>query len=164
MTRGLLLAAALVVVVLAAANRRAIVEGGGAAPAHERAAVRAQRAPAPSEAGTVGGVEEVAAREGSAGEARTKRLRVENMLQVGGFGCASCQQVVEGILRGSDGVEKVAYGSRPNTYVIEANDDFRLEEVARRVRSVGEEYNRRLGLPDSRPWILEEVREERRNS
>lgn|GEM_PF-4122049 len=92
----------------------------------------------------------MAAREGSAGEARTKRLRVENMLQVGGFGCASCQQV--------------AYGSRPNTYVIEANDDFRLEEVARRVRSVGEEYNRRLGLPDSRPWILEEVREERRNS
>jgi copper chaperone CopZ len=157
MIRGLLFVAALVVIVLAAANRQAIVEAGDSALAPERAAVRSQQASPPSEARAAG--KEVAGGETAAGETQTRRLKVENILQAGGFGCVSCQQVVEEILRDSRGVESVAYDPQSDTYLVEVNDDFRLDRVARRVRSVSEEYNPRLGLPDSKPWVLKEAAE-----
>lgn len=156
--KGLVLAATLVVVVLAAVGWHASLEGDGAAPAGEKAAAQTQQASSDSEADSADGDGTAAsAPEDPAGATQTKRLMVENILQVGGFGCVSCQAVVEGILQKSDGVEKVIYEPETDTYLVKVNDDFRLEEVAQRVRSISKEYNRRLGLPDSPPWILKEA-------
>ena len=90
------------------------------------------------------------------GSTQTKRLVVENVLQVGGFGCVSCATVIEGTLQESDGVEGVTYKPKSDTYLVTVNGDFRMNEVAEQIRSISKDYNRRLGLPNGPDWILEE--------
>lgn len=111
----------------------------------------------PADDGPAAGAPDDRSPEDPAGDTRTRRLAVENVLQVGGFGCVSCQAVVEGILQEADGVEKATYEPRTDTYLVRVNDDFRMGEVAGRVRSISKEYNRRLGLPDSPAWVLKEA-------
>ncbi len=111
----------------------------------------------PADDGPAAGAQEDRSPEDLAGDTQTRRLAVENVLQVGGFGCVSCQAVVEGILQEADGVEKATYEPRTDTYLVRINDDFRMGEVAGRVRSISKEYNRRLGLPDSPAWVLKEA-------
>ena len=84
-------------------------------------------------------------------------MAVENVLQVGGFGCVSCRAVVAGTLRKADGVEDVTYEPDTDTYLARLNSDYRMDEVAEQIRSTSKEYNRRLGLPDSPDWVLKEV-------
>ncbi len=157
MIKGLILAATFVAVVLAAVGWQASLGREDAAAAPEEAAGQARQARPESRIEPAAEPSSANAPEAPAAATRTKRLAVENVLQVGGFGCVSCQAVVEGILQESDGVQKAAYEPESDTYLVKANDDFRLDKVARRVRSVSKEYNRRLGLPDSPDWVLEEV-------
>jgi copper chaperone CopZ len=168
MSRGLILVAALVGVVVLAAGWRAAADDTGAAPAREEAAAQAARQASPepevrpaaetsaasdSKDPAPGG----AAPENSAGATQTKRLAVENVLQVGGFGCVSCATIIEGTLQEADGVESMTYEPETDTYLVEVNDDFRMDEVAGQLRSISKDYNRQIGLPDRPDWILKEV-------
>ena len=157
MIKGLILAAALAVVVLVAVGWQASLQRESAAPAREKAAAQTQRANPESEAERANDGSAVSAPEDPAEATRTKRLAVENILQVGGFGCVSCQAVVEGILQESDGVEEATYEPETDTYLVKVNDAFRMDEAAERIRSISKEYNRRLGLPDSPAWVLKEA-------
>ena len=157
MTKAPILAATLVVVVLAVVGWQATTEGGSAAPAREKAAAQTQRANPESEAERANDGSAVSAPEDPAEATRTERLAVENILQVGGFGCASCQAVVEGILQESDCVEEATYEPETDTYLVKVNDAFRMDEAAERIRSISKEYNRRLGLPHSPAWVLKEA-------
>lgn len=170
MNKGPILAATLVLVVLAAVGWQASSGDGDSLPPLKEAAAQTQQQtqkqtrPAgpqsetpPPDDGQAAGAREDRPPEDPAGDTRTRRLAVENVLQVGGFGCVSCQAVVEGILQEADGVEQAAYEPRTDTYLVRVNDDFRMGEVAARVRSVSKEYNRRLGLPDSPAWVLKEA-------
>jgi copper chaperone CopZ len=157
MIKGPILAATLVVVVLAAVGWQASPEGGSAAPVRERAAAQTQQASPESEAEPTNDGSAVSTPEDPAGATQIKRLAVENILQVGGFGCVSCQAVVEGILQETDGVEEATYKPETDTYLVKVNDDFRMDEASERVRSISKEYNRRLGLPDSPEWVLKEA-------
>ncbi len=156
-TKGLILIVALAgVVVLAAAGWQAFSEGEDVTPAQEEAAMQTQQASSKSEAGPAD-EGSASSPEDPAGTTQTKRLAVENILQVGGFGCASCQAVVAGTLQKSEGVEDVTYEPETDTYLVTVNGGFRMDEVAEQIRSVSEDYNRRLGLPDSPDWVLKEV-------
>ncbi len=158
MTKGLTLMGTLVVVVvLAVVGWQASLDGGNDAPASEESAAQTQDASPAPEAGSAAEDGSASASDASAGTTQTKRLAVENILQVGGFGCVSCQAVVAGTLQKSDGVEGVTYEPETDTYLVTVNDDFRMDEVAEQIRSISTEYNRRLGLPDSPDWILKEV-------
>ncbi len=174
MNKGLVLAAALVLVVLAAVGWQASSGGGDSSPPLKEAAAQTQQQarqqtqqqtrPASPQSetraaddGPAAGAREDRPPEDPAGDTHTRRLAVKNVLQAGGFGCVSCQAVVEGILQEADGVEEAAYEPRTDTYLVRVNDDFRMGEVAARVRSVSKEYNRRLGLPDSPAWVLKEA-------
>ncbi len=158
MTKGLTLVAVLIGVFgLAVAGWQASYEGESAAAASEEAAAQTQKASPAPEAGSAAEDGSASASDASAGTTQTKRLAVENILQVGGFGCVSCQAVVAGTLQESDGVEGVTYEPETDTYLVTVNDDFRMDEVAEQIRSISTEYNRRLGLPDSPDWILKEV-------
>ena len=153
MTKGLIFITVLAgVAVLAVAGWQASSEGESAAQAQQQA----RQASPGSEAGSADNGP-AAAPDELAGATQTKRLAVENIVQVGGFGCVSCQAVVEGVMQESDGVEKATYDSETDTYLVKVNDDFRLDKVAERVRSISKEYNRRLGLPNRPPWILKEA-------
>lgn len=158
MTKGLRLIAVLLgVFVLAVASWQAFSQGESVVSASEVAAAKTQEASPEPEAGS--GAEERSAftPDDPAGTTQTKRLAVENILQVGGFGCVSCQTVVAGTLKKADGVEGVTYEPETDTYLVTVNDGFRMDEVAEKIRSISTEYNRRLGLPDSPDWILKEV-------
>ncbi len=156
-TKGLILIVALAsVVVLAAAGRQAYSEGEDVTPSREEAAVQTQQASSKPEAGPADDGS-ASSPEDPAGTTQTKRLAVENILQVGGFGYVSCQAVVAGTLRKSDGVEGVTYEPETDTYLVTLNDDFRMDEVAEEIRSISTECNRRLGLPDSPGWVLKEA-------
>ncbi len=144
------------VAVLAAAGWQTSLEGGSVAPAPEEAAAQTQQASPKSEASPADDGS-ASAPEDPADTTQTRRLAVENVLQVGGFGCVSCQAVVAGTLRKSDGVEDVTYEPETDTYLVTVNDGFRMDEVAGQIRSISNEYNRRLGLPDSLDWVLKEV-------
>ncbi len=153
MNKGLILAATLVLVVLATVGWQASSGDGDLSPPLKKAAAQTQQQTrlASHESETR------PADDGPAAGTQTRRLAVENVLQVGGFGCVSCQAVVERILQEADGVEKATYEPRSDTYLVRINDDFRMGEVAGRVRSISKEYNRRLGLPDSPAWVLKEA-------
>ncbi len=168
MSRGLILVAALVGVVVLAAGWRAVADDTGAAPAREEAAAQETRQASPepevrpaddvpsasdSKDPAPGG----AAPENSAGATQTKRLAVDNVLQVGGFGCVSCASIIAGTLQNADGVESMTYETETDTYLVEVNDDFRMDEVAEQLRALSEDYNRRIGLPDRPDWILREA-------
>ncbi len=157
MIKGLILTGAVVGVVFLAAGWQTSTERGSTAPAREQAAAQTQQASPQSQADPTDEGSAMPAKENPAGATQTKRLAVENILQVGGFGCVSCQAVVEGVLQESDGVEKATYEPETDTYLVKVNDDFRMDEVAKRVRSISKEYNRRLGLPDSPAWVLKEA-------
>ncbi len=166
MNKGLILAATLVLVVLAAVGWQAPSGGGDLSPPLKKAAAQTQQQTRlaspksetrPVDDGPAAGAQEDRSPEDPAGDTRTRRLAVENVLQVGGFGCVSCQAVVEGILQEADGVEKATYEPRTDTYLVRINDDFRMGEVAGQVRSISKQYNRRLGLPDSPAWVLKEA-------
>ncbi len=163
-----MIVAALVGVVVLAVGWRAAAEDGGAAPAREGTSAQAARqasvepkappaadvpAASDSENPSSGG----SAPGAPAGPTQTKRLAVENVLQVGGFGCVSCATVIEGTLQEADGVKSVAYEPETDTYLVTVNDDFRVDEVAERIRSISRDYNRRLGLPNNPDWVLKEV-------
>jgi copper chaperone CopZ len=163
-----MLVAALVGVVVLAAGFRAAAEDGGAAPAREGATAQAARqasveskAPAAADVPAASDSEDPAlggsAPEDPAGTTETKRLAVDNVLQVGGFGCVSCATVIEGTMQEADGVKGVAYEPETDTYLVTVNDDFRVDEVAERIRSISRDYNRRLGLPNQPDWVLKEV-------
>ncbi len=163
-----MLVAALVGVVVLAVGWRAAAEGGGAAPAREGASAQAARqasaeskAPPAADVPAASDSEDPAPAgsdpEASAGPTQTKRLAVENVLQVGGFGCVSCATVIEGTLQEADGVKSVAYEPETDTYLVEVDADFRVDEVAERIRSISKDYNRRLGLPNQPDWVLKEV-------
>jgi copper chaperone CopZ len=161
MSKGLIVVAVLIVVVLAVVSWQASSEGESAASAREEAAAQTQEASpepgaGPADDGSAASAPEEPA-DDPAGTMQTKRLAVENILQVGGFGCVSCQAVVAGTLRKSDGVEDVTYEPETDTYLVTVNDGFRMDEVAGQIRSISNEYNRRLGLPDSLDWVLKEV-------
>ncbi len=166
--KGLMLVAALVGVVVLAAGWRAATEDGGAAPAREEAAAQAPRqASAEPKAPPVDDVPSASdskdpapggsVPENPAGATQAKRLAVENVLQVGGFGCVSCATVIEGTLREADGVKSLSYEPETDTYLVEVDDEFRVDEVAERIRSISRDYNRRLGLPNQPDWVLKEV-------
>ena len=168
MKKGLMLVAALVGVVVLAAGWRAATEDGSAAPAREEAAAQAARqasaepkAPpadvVPAASDSKDPAPAGSAPEDPAGATQTKRLAVENVLQVGGFGCVSCATVIEGTLQEADGVKSVSYEPENDTYLVEADDGFRVDEVAERIRSISRDYNRRLGLPNQPDWVLKEV-------
>ncbi len=163
-----MLVVALVGVVVLAAGWRVATEDGGAAPAREEAGAQAtQKASAEPKARPVEDVPSASdskdpapvgsAPEDPAGATQTKRLAVENVLQVGGFGCVSCATVIEGTLREADGVKSVSYEPETDTYLVEIDGGFRVDEVAERIRSISRDYNRRLGLPDNPDWVLKEV-------
>ncbi len=154
MTKGLILILVLAGVVVLAANWQASSED--ATPAREEAAVQTQQASSKSEAGPAADGS-ASSTEDPAGTTQTKRLAVENILQVDGFGCVGCQAVVAGTLRKSDGVEDVTYEPETDTYLVKVNDDFRMDEVAEQIRWISKKYNRRLGLPDSPDWVLKEA-------
>ncbi len=158
MTKGLRLIAVLVgVFVLAVAGWQAFSEGESAVSASEEAAAQTQEASPEPEVNLSDDSSAASAPEDPSGTTQTKRLAVDNILQVGGFGCVSCQGIVAATLQKSDGVEEVAYESETDTYLVTVNDDFRMDEVAEEIRSISTEYNRRLGLPDSPDWVLKEV-------
>ncbi len=168
MSRGLILVAALVGVVVLAAGWRAVADDTGAAPAREEAAAQEIRQASPEpEAPPADDVPSAsdskdpapggAAPENSAGATQTKRLAVDNVLQVGGFGCVSCASIIAGTLQNADGVESMTYETETDTYLVEVNDDFRMDEVAEQLRSISRDYNRRIGLPDRPDWILREA-------
>ncbi len=166
MTKGRILVATLVVLVLAAVGWQASSEGEATAQAKQQTQQQVQQqsrqvSPEPGADADRGG-SAVSALKNPAPEeptrvTQTRRLAVENVLQVGGYGCASCQDVVEGILQESRGVEEITYEAETDTYLAKVNDEFRMGEVAARIRSISKEYNRRLGLPDSPPWVLKEA-------
>ncbi len=168
MSRGLILVAAIIGVVVLAAGWRAAADDTGAAPAREEAAAQEVRQASPepevrpaaetsaasdSKDPAPGG----AAPENSAGATQTKRLAVDNVLQVGGFGCVSCASIIAGTLQNADGVEGMNYEVETDTYVVTVNEDFRINEVARQLRSISKDYNRQIGLPDRPDWVLKEV-------
>ncbi len=171
MTKGRILVATLVVLVLAAVGWQASSEGEATAQAKQQTQQQVQQqsrqvSPEPGADADRGGsavsalknpAPEEPAPEEPARATQTRRLAVENVLQVGGYGCASCQDVVEGILQESRGVEEATYEAETDTYLVKVNDEFRMDEVAARIRSISKEYNRRLGLPDSPPWVLKEA-------
>ncbi len=164
MNKGLTFMAALIVLVLAVVGWQASSEGESVASAREdvasarkEAEAQSQEASPEPEAGSTYDGSEASTPDGPAGTTQTKRLAVENILQVGGFGCVSCQTVVAGTLKKADGVEGVTYEPETDTYLVTVNDDFGMDEVAEKIRSISTEYNRRLGLPDSPDWILKEV-------
>ena len=157
MTKGLILVAALVVVVFAAVGWQASLDGGSATPAREEAAAQTREASPEPKAGPSHDDSAASAPEAPAGTTQTKRLAVENMLQVGGFGCVSCTSLAAGTLRKAEGVENVTYEPETDTYLVAVNDDFRMDELAEQMRSVSREYNRRNGLPDSPDWVLKEI-------
>ncbi len=162
-----MLVAALVGVVVLAAGWRAATEDGGAAPAREggiaqetRQAGAEPKAPPADDLPAASDSKDPApagAAEDPAGSTQTKRLAVENVLQVGGFGCVSCATVIEGTLQEADGVRSVTYEPETDTYSAEVDDDFRVDEVAEQIRSISKDYNRRLGLPNQPDWVLKEV-------
>ncbi|MDP8972075.1 MAG: hypothetical protein M3N45_02640 [Actinomycetota bacterium] len=156
MTKVLILVSTLVVVVFAAVGWQASLDGGSAAPAREEAAAQTQEAsPEPKAGPSHDGSS--SASEDPAGTTQTKRLAVENMLQVGGFGCVSCTSLAAGTLRKAEGVEGLTYEPETETYLVTVDDGFRLDEAAEQIRSVSKEYNRRNGLPDSPDWVLKEI-------
>ena len=168
MRRGIMLVAALVGVVVLAAGFRAAAEDGGAAPAREGATAQAARQanvepkdPPAADVPAASDSEDPAPAgsdpEAPAEPTQTKRLAVENVLQVGGFGCVSCATVIEGTLQEADGVKSVAYEPETDTYLVEVDADFRVDGVAERIRSISKDYNRRLGLPNQPDWVLKEV-------
>jgi copper chaperone CopZ len=167
MSRGLILVAALVGAVVLAAGWQAAADDTGAAPAREEAAAQevkqtSAEPKAPPAADVPASDSKDPAPAGSdpeapAGPTETKRLAVENVLQVGGFGCVSCAAVIEGTLQEADGVKSVAYEPETDTYLVTVNDDFRVDEVAGQLRSISRDYNRRLGLPNNPDWVLKEV-------
>lgn len=156
MTKGLILVAALVVIVFAAVGWQASLDGGGATPAREEAAAQTREVSFEPGAGFADDSSS-SAPEDPAGTTQTKRLAVENMLQVGGFGCVSCTSLAAGTLRKAEGVEGLTYEPETDTYLVTVNDGFRMDEVAEQIRSTSKEYNRRNGLPDSPDWVLKEV-------
>jgi copper chaperone CopZ len=168
MSRGLILVAALIGVVVLAAGWRAAADDTGAAPAREEAAAQEIRQADPEpEAPPADGVPaasdskdpapESSAPQSTAVVTETKRLAVDNVLQVGGFGCVSCATVIEGTLQEADGVRSVAYEPETDTYLVEVDGGFRVDEVAEQLRSISKDYNRRLGLPNQPDWVLKEV-------
>ncbi len=157
MIKGLMLMLALGGVVVLAVGWQTSTEEESAAPARQQASAQTPQESPYSEAGPTDEGSAMPAKENPAGTTQTKRLAVENILQVGGFGCVSCQAVVEGVLQESEGVEMATYEPETDTYLVKVNDDFRMDEVAKRVRSISKEYNRRLGLPDSPAWVLKEA-------
>lgn len=157
MSKKLTFMAALIVVVLAVVGWQASSEGESVASAREEAEAQSQEASPEPEAGPTYEGSDASTPDDPAGTTQTKRLAVENILQVGGFGCVSCQTVVAGTLKKADGVEGVTYEPETDTYLVTVNDGFRMDEVAEKIRSISTEYNRRLGLPDSPDWILKEV-------
>ena len=158
MRRVLVLMAALIGVIVLATGWQALTgDVGGAASVREGAAAQETRqASAEPEASRVDDGP-ASTLEATAGATQTKRLAVENVLQVGGFGCVSCATVIEGTLQEADGVESMIYEPETDTYLVTVNDDFRVDEVAERIRSISRDYNRRLGLPNQPDWVLREV-------
>jgi copper chaperone CopZ len=161
-----MLVAALAGVVVLAAGWRAATDDGGAVPARESAAQAARQASAEPKAPPADYVPSASdsedpppagAAEDPAPATQTRRLAVENVLQVGGFGCVSCATVIEGTLQEADGVRSVSYEPETDTYLVEVDDGFRVDEVAERIRSISRDYNRRLGLPNQPDWVLKEV-------
>ena len=51
----------------------------------------------------------------------------------------------------------MTYEPETDTYLVTVNDDFRMDEVAERLRSISKDYNRQIGLPDRPDWVLKEV-------
>ena len=163
MRRGLILVAALIgVAVLVAGWQTLTGDGGAASVRKEAAAQQTRQASAEPAVRPADDAPATTAREGVASRApadttQTKRLAVENVLQVGGFGCVSCATVIEGTMQEADGVESVAYEPETDTYLVTVNDDFRMHEVSEQIRSISGDYNRRLGLPNQPDWVLKEV-------
>ncbi len=173
MRRVSLLVAALVGVVGLTAGWQAVTDAGNAASVREEAAAQTEQqeetrqpsaepevrpaADVPSASDSKDPAPGGSAPEDPAGATQTKRLMVENVLQVGGFGCVSCATVIEGTLQEADGVRSVTYEPETDTYSAEVDDGFRVDEVAERIRSISKDYNRRLGLPNQPNWVLKEV-------
>lgn len=161
--RGLILVAALIGVAVPAAGWQTLTGDGSAASVRKEAAAQETRQASaepgvrPADDAPAATAREGLASQSLAGATQTKRLAVENVLQVGGFGCVSCATVIEGTLQEADGVEKVAYETETDTYRVTVNDDFRMDEVSEQIRSISEDCNRRLGLPDQPDWVLKEV-------
>lgn len=177
MNRGLMLAATLVVAVLAAVGWQASSGGENPSPPLKEAAAQTQQQtrqqtqqqtrqtrpakpdaePRPADEAPAAGAREDRSSEDTAGDTQTKRLAVDNVLQVGGFGCVSCASIIAGTLQNADGVEGMNYEVETDTYVVTVNEDFRINEVARQLRSISKDYNRQIGLPDRPDWVLKEV-------
>ena len=162
MRRGPILVVALVGVAVLAAGWQTLTGDGGAASVRKEAAAQETRQasaePVVRSADAPAAIaREDLASEDPAGATQAKRLAVENVLQVGGFGCVSCATVIEGTLQEADGVENVAYEPKTDTYLVTVNDEFRIDEVAEQIRSISKDYNRRLGLPNQPEWVLKEV-------
>ena len=163
MRRGLILVVALIGVAVLAVGWQTLTGDGGTASVRKEAAAQETRqasadpAVRPAYDAPAAAAREDLASEAPAGATQAKRLAVENVLQVGGFGCVSCATVIEGTLQEADGVENVAYEPKTDTYLVTVNDEFRIDEVAEQIRSISKDYNRRLGLPNQPDWVLKEV-------
>ena len=175
MNKGLILAATLVVAVLAAVGWQASSGGGDPSPPLKEAAAQTQQqtqqqarpagpdaAPRPADDAPAAGAREDRSPEGRApqepaGDTQTRRLAVDNVLQVVGLGCVSCASIIAGTLQNADGVERLKYETETDTYVVTVNDDFRMDEVAKQLRSISKDYNRQIGLPDRPDWVLREA-------
>ena len=163
MRRGLILVVALNGVAVLAVGWQTLTGDGGTASVRKEAAAQETRqasadpAVRPAYDAPAAAAREDLASEAPAGATQAKRLAVENVLQVGGFGCVSCATVIEGTLQEADGVENVAYEPKTDTYLVTVNDEFRIDEVAEQIRSISKDYNRRLGLPNQPDWVLKEV-------
>lgn len=163
-----MLIAALVDVIVLAAGWRAVAGDEGTTSVREKAAVQETRlastepkappaddVPSASDSKDPAPVGSVP--EDPAGITQIKRLAVDNVLQVGGFGCVSCASIITGTLQNADGVESMTYETETDTYLVTVKDDFRVDDVAEELRSISKGYNRRIGLPDRPDWVLKEV-------
>ena len=163
MIRALILVAALTSIAVLAASWQTLTGDGGAVSVRKQAAAQETRQASaepgvrPADDAPAASAREDLASEAPSGATQTKRLAVENVLQVGGFGCVSCATVIEGTLQEADGVENVAYETKTDTYLVTVNEDFRMDEVSEQIRSISGDYNRRLGLPNQPDWVLKEV-------
>jgi hypothetical protein len=65
-----------------------------------------------------------------------------------------CVLRVARTLEGCDGVQKVTFEPQTETFLLEVNTAFRLDDAAQRVRLAGKEHDAWLGWTHNPEWVI----------
>jgi copper chaperone CopZ len=66
--------------------------------------------------------------------------------------------IVTQTLEESKGITKVDFRAESETFLIEADGDFKLTEVSEKIRLAGKKHDEQIGAEGRNEWVVEVIR------